>query len=267
MDTNMELLHTFTREQSNDEILKVVLNEDELSWQHIIVDLVRNEQMDPWDIDVTHLTHKFLDIIRKLQELDFRVGGKLVLAAAVLLKIKSDRLIGEDLTVLDSLIHSTEHDEEDLDLLGMDFDNFMEVGEPKPQHPKIYPRTPQPRQRKVSVYDLVTALEQALEVTVKREKRALDQVEIPNVSAPEKKADITDLMNSLLKRIDEHKEQVVYFHHLAKDEDKLGVVLTFIPLLHLTNERRINLSQEKHFGDISVTLLSTKPVVYSEEAL
>lgn len=262
----MELTQQFSRERSNEQILQVVLNEDELSWQHIIVDLVKSEQMDPWDIDVTHLTQKFLDIIRKLQQLDFRVGGKLVLAAAVLLKIKSDRLMDEDLSMLDSLIHSAEHDQEELDLLGMDFDDFFEAGAPAPERPKIYPRTPQPRQRKVSVYDLVTALEQALEVTVRREKRALDNVKAPEVTVPEKKVDITDLMNNLLERIDSHKAEEVYFHHLVTSEEKHHKVLTFIPLLHLTNERRVDLVQEEHFGHISVTLLSKEPVVYSEEA-
>ncbi len=260
----MELMTSFSPEQSNEQILQVVLSEDELSWQHIIVDLVRKEQMDPWDINVTLLTQKFLDIIRKLQELDFRVGGKLVLAAAVLLKIKSDRLMGEDLTVLDSLIHSTEHEEE-LDLLGMDFDEFFDAGAPAPERPKIYPRTPQPRQRKVSVYDLVTALEQALEVTVRREKRALDNIAAPEVKVPEKKADISGLMNTLLERIAQEQD-TVYFHHLTHQEDKVGTVLTFIPLLHLVNERRVDVEQQEHFGHISISLLSAEPVVYNEEA-
>ncbi len=263
MDTNMELMHTFSREQSNEQILQVVLSEDELSWQHIIVDLVRKEQMDPWDIDVTLLTQKFLTIIRKLQQLDFRVGGKLVLAAAVLLKIKSDRLMDEDLSMLDSLIHSTEHDEE-LDLLGMDFEDFMEAGTPKPERPKIYPRTPQPRQRKVSVYDLVTALEQALEVTVRREKRALDNVLAPEVKVPEKQVDISGLMNILLERISSTEQETLYFHHLIESEEKQHKVLTFIPLLHLVNERRVNVDQPEHFGHISISLLSSEPVVYKE---
>jgi len=266
MDTNMELLHTFTREQSNEQILQVVLSEDELSWQHIIVDLVKKEQMDPWDIDVTHLTQKFLEIIRKLQQLDFRVGGKLVLAAAVLLKMKSDRLMTEDLTMLDSLIHSTEY-EEDLDLLEMDFDEFAQSGVAQQPRPRIYPRTPQPRQRKVSVYDLVTALEQALEVTVRRERRALDNVETPAMTIPEKHTDITGLMNTLLERIGMHTEKEMYFHHFIPGEEKHHKVLTFIPLLHLTNERRVDLTQEEHFGRITITLLSTEPVVYTEEVI
>ena len=36
--------------------------------------------------------------------------------------------------------------------------------------PQIYPRTPQPRKRKVSVFDLVQALEKALEVENRRKK-------------------------------------------------------------------------------------------------
>jgi hypothetical protein len=29
---------------------------EELSWQALIYDLIKTEQLDPWDIDLTHIT-------------------------------------------------------------------------------------------------------------------------------------------------------------------------------------------------------------------
>lgn len=266
----MELLQAFEGEQTNERILKIILDEDELSWQQIIYDLVRSEQMDPWDINVTTITQKFLGTIRKLTELDFRVSGKMVLASALLLKIKSNQLMDEDFQALDQLIAQTEDPMyvED-DFFAFDHELFEEPAEPEEQ-PKIYPRTPQPRQRKVSVYDLVDALEQALDVRVKREKRALDRVETQlaeEVKVPEKQIDVSSMMNTLLEQISGHfrENDELHFDHLAPSDDKQDKVLTFIPLLHLTNERRIDLEQERSFAQIYISLLDDTPVEYSEE--
>ena len=43
----------------------------------------------------------------------------------------------------------------------------------------------------------------------------------------------------------------------AKKEDK---VFTFIPLLHLTNQRKIDLEQREHFGDIEVFLRTQQEI-------
>ncbi len=259
----MQLLHAEEIKSSNEQILQLILREDELSWQQLIYDLVRREQMDPWDIDVSTLTQKFLHVIRTLQQMDFRIGGKLVLASAMLLKIKSDRLLDEDLAMLDTLINTVEEDEP-IDLLDMDMGAFEEAGTVE-ERPRIYPRAPQPRQRKVSVYDLVTALEQALEVSVRRDRRALDAVELTEVKVPEKSIDVSEAMNGLLQRISSvAQDNPVSFFALVPGQSRRDTVLTFIPLLHLTNERRVDLEQEEHFGDISITLLDDTPVEYKE---
>jgi chromatin segregation and condensation protein Rec8/ScpA/Scc1 (kleisin family) len=76
------------------------------------------------------------------------------------------------------------------------------------------------------------------------------------------------MMNSLLKQIDNHflEQEQLTFTQLIPSEDRQGKVLTFIPLLHLTNERRVDLAQEASFTEIYIELLDSSPVVYSEEA-
>jgi segregation and condensation protein A len=258
----MQLLHSREVASSNEQLLQLILKEDELSWQQIIYDLVRKEEMDPWDIDLKTLTGRFLAVIKTLQRMDFRVSGKLVLAAAVLLKIKSNRLLDEDLLALDHLISSAE-DEEPIDLLAYEEELIEE--EAREQRPRIYPRTPRPRQRKVSVYDLVTALEQALEVSVRRDQRALDRVQVEAVVIPEKKIDVSKAMNNLLERIAAKEGDRLRFLQLLESADKNHIVYTFIPLLHLTNERRIDLEQKEHFGDILITLLDATPIQATDQ--
>ena len=87
-----------------DKLFDMLLQQDDITWQSMIHDAVRTEQMDPWDIDIAVLAARFLEMLKKFKEMDFRISGKIVLAAAILLRIKSYRLVSEDLNQLDQLI-------------------------------------------------------------------------------------------------------------------------------------------------------------------
>ena len=66
---------------------------EQLSWQAIIYDLINSEQLDPWDIDLVLLTNKYLERVKKLEEENFFVSSKVLFAAALLLRIKSEILL------------------------------------------------------------------------------------------------------------------------------------------------------------------------------
>ncbi|MBI2659562.1 segregation/condensation protein A [Candidatus Woesearchaeota archaeon] len=222
---------------------------DEVTWQSILYELVKTEQMDPWDIDVGIIAQKYIDMLRTLKEHDFRISGKVLLAAAILLKMKSTKLVGEDLTELDKLLMGVEEEMEEL--------GFEETSEiPKlGEVPSLIPRTPQPRKRKVSIFDLVDALERALEV---KKRRLLHSIPPLNLEAPKKKRDITQIIRDVYGRIKSFfittlKDNLT-FSKLLPSESKEDKVYTFIPLLHLAQQNKIELVQEAPFGEISILM-------------
>ena len=242
-------------EGPNNRIFSLLMNEDELTWQTIIYELVKSEEMDAWDINVSLIAQKFLQMLRKLKEMDFRISGKIVLASAILLKIKSNRLIKEDLVHLDRLMSSTD---DPLDIL----EELSEGTEPSAEKPKskyqLYPRTPQPRKRKVSVYDLVEALEKALEVENRRKEYVLQETKIV---VPEKMRDMSLVIQDVYDKIcDFFNKQTdsLTFDQLIPSDSKEDKVLTFIPLLHLDTQRKIDMNQQGHLADIYVQLLEQK---------
>ncbi len=238
-------------EKGNEErIFSLLFKEDDLTWQSVIYDLVKTEAMDPWDIDVNLIAEKFLAMLRQMKDMDFRIGGKMVLAAALLLKIKSERLMKFDITALDNLIN------DDMpDLLDEIEDFSGAIDKNSFEKPNLIPRTPQPRQRKVSVYDLVDALEKALEVEAKKTYRKRNS-EGPTVKVPEKKEDVTTMINSLFRSIKKSlsSSTIITFDSLIPSDSREDKVFTFIPLLHLDNQRKIELSQKEHFGQINIKL-------------
>ena len=232
---------------------------DEITWQTIIFDLVKTEQMDPWDIDVSILTQKYIDMLRTLKEHDFRISGKVLLAAAILLKLKSTKLVGEDLSELDRLLIGVEEEMEEFG-----FDETSEVHK-LDEIPTLIPRTPQPRKRKVSIFDLVDALERALEV---KKRRLLHSIPPLNLEAPKKKKDVTEIIREVYGKIKTFFISALSgkltFSKLLPSESKEDKVHTFIPLLYLAQQNKIELMQETPFGEIEI-LMKKKEEQRAEE--
>lgn len=236
-----------------EKLVELLLNQDELGWKKIIYDLVESEQMDPWDIDVSLLAQKFIQVIRQAQEHDFKIPGKIVLAAAILLKIKATHLVENDISNLDRLINQTEEIPEDelFEEIGQQLRNHGQLG-----HPQLIPRNPQPRNRKVSVEDLVEALQRALAT----KKRILAQQRpTPYPYKPHRKIDILDVIRDVYHKINyytnkDKNAKITYTRLLPPKAGKQEKVYTFMPLLHLENEQKIEMEQQQHFDEILISL-------------
>ena len=230
-----------------DKLYKMLLDEDEITWQTIIYDLVRSEEMDPWDINIALLTKKYLEAIEHLHEHNFFISGKVVLAASILLKLKTIKLVDENLADLDSLMF-----QKDEDLL---LDDFEESSQLQKDVPHLLIKTPQARKRKVNLDDLMEALKKALEVEERRHIRRLDERAIREVEIPVKRIDISSLIKNLYSKLKDFfkKYPKVTFTQLLPSQSKEDKVITFIPLLHLENQGKINLEQQEQFGEITIT--------------
>ncbi|HII16180.1 MAG TPA: segregation/condensation protein A [Nanoarchaeota archaeon] len=234
----------------DDRIINMILEQNELTWQNIIYDLIKSDEMDPWDIDVSLLTQRYIETIKAMEQMNFLISGKVLLAAALLVKIKSDRLVEQDIAYFDSILFPQT---EALDDMEMQFTERQKV-----EHPPLGIRTPLPRKRKVSVQDLMKALQRALEVD-KRRTLKYNRYYTENVAVvPERKVDILVLIKSLYGKIVgffEKKETITFTKLLPEGEPtKREKVLTLLPLLHLENESKVDLSQEANFAEIYVTL-------------
>ncbi len=235
---------------TQDRIFSILFEQDDITWQDIIYELINSEQMDPWDIDVSLIAHKFIEAIKQLQGTDFRLSGKIILASAILLKIKSNQLLEEDIAALDQMI-SGESDQINL------YDE--ESTSPRPDIPGLMPRTPQPRKRKVSVYDLIQALEKALETEAKR-KRWVSAA--PVMKLPEKSIDISEVIEDVYEKVFSHYKNnghsALTFNQLVNSEVKEDKIFMFQPLLHLDTQGRIDLQQQEHFGEIQIHVRENK---------
>jgi len=235
----------------HEKIYSLLMKENEITWQSIIYDLVRSEEMDPWDVDVSLLTQKYIETVKELKEANFHLSGKVLLASAMLLKIKSKKLVEDDISQFDSYLF---HHDDELEELS----EYITSERPKIQPPPLGIKTPQARKRKISVNDLIFALEKALEVNKRRiiRRNRYMAVKIPEV--PEKKVNITDLIGKIFNKIVAlfKKERRVTFSTLLNQDnpDKREKILTLLPLLHLETQNKIEMEQKVPFGEIDIRL-------------
>jgi len=210
--------------------------------------------MNPWDIDISLLTKKYLETIQKLKESNFFISGKVLLAASILLRVKSDKLVNEEIFNFDNKLYQRE-------------DEFSEIEStvfsdaPGPirdiELPRLTIRTPMPRKRRITINDLMDALQKALEVNQRRVVRQM-QIDNADVQIPERKIDISKLIKELYDRIinffRSNEKEDLTFNKLVLSDKKEDKILTFIPLLHLDNQEKIIMEQDKPFADIRILI-------------
>nr|WP_252490569.1 ScpA family protein [Natronococcus sp. CG52] len=68
-------------------------DDDEVEPVELLVQLAKDGEIDPWDIDIVAVTDKFLEA---LDDADLRTSGRALFYASVLLRMKSDELFAPD---------------------------------------------------------------------------------------------------------------------------------------------------------------------------
>ena len=130
-----------------------LITSEELSWQAIIYDLIRTEQLDPWDINLEVLADKYVLIIQQIEEANFFISSKVLLAYSLLLRLKSEILKNQYIQSLDEILYG-EKEEKKYELGRIEID--------EDELPILVPRTPIPRHKKVTLKELMSALNKAI---------------------------------------------------------------------------------------------------------
>jgi segregation and condensation protein A len=224
----------------NDEQL-INLMVSEPSWEDVIIKIVAEEQMDPWSVDIIRLANVFLDYLKKIEQLDLRIPARFILIAAILLRMKSDVLTEREERIL--IPESEKEMDETLRVLAT--------------LPPLQPPLKRIPLRNVSLEELISALKKAYEIQERRVERKFKIRRAVEFAVPPMEAeDITERINKLLTQINQALSEVenIEFSRLVKRWGRKEIVEALIPLLHLSQDGKINLLQEELFKEIMVKL-------------
>ncbi|MBN3037108.1 MAG: segregation/condensation protein A [Candidatus Diapherotrites archaeon] len=210
-------------------------------WKAMLAETVKAESMDPWDIDVTILASRFMEKIREMRSVSFRVPANAVLASAILVRFKSDHW---------QLYPQEEFEEQLEDELGVDY---------RLEGQKVPNLSPSRRitRRRMTIDDLIHAVE---DVMKKEKQRARSRVHtFPQelaVYALEDAEDYEERLEDVYQRCLDacDSEKLVMLSSLLKDNTRQELIGLLIPLLHLATQNRLVIWQEDFFKEVFISV-------------
>jgi segregation and condensation protein A len=223
----------------------------------LLLHLIQKEEMRIQDLDLTNITHQYLDYLQKMQDLNFDVAGEYLYMAATLLYLKSQTVADESQDKNMIKISAGEMGLEiqtrgDLIKRLEELERYQRLGQrlwalPKKGHeifvkPKV--------DRKAIENSILTPLDlQQLTETmmdlIRREKRKYTVVKRDRLSIKEKLIKL----KMMLKQGDSTR------FDLLLDEQETGIidkVITFISLLELARLKKLHIFQNEDKGSIYI---------------
>jgi len=244
--------------------------EEALDGIALLVSMAKSGKIDPWNIDIVDVTDKYLIQMAEKKASNLKNTGRTIWLASVLLKLKSNVLVGLDPMDFDSVMAQENFEEYDDDFepdynaAPIRKNNVVSIDEAL----KRRLSTRLNRKRTVTLQDLIKQLKfyeeldkkQALKNTLERAKRRARSYE--NFSAD----DIVNLaheeyidktVNKLKTKLEEIfvKSTKVELSNLV--EIGMDKISAYIALLFLSAESDIELVQEEFYGDLFVQKSST----------
>ncbi|MFQ5531163.1 MAG: segregation/condensation protein A [Candidatus Nanoarchaeia archaeon] len=228
----------------------------EIGWQEIIYDLINTEQLDPWDINIVILSDKYLEQVEKLEEADFFVSSKVLLAAALLLRIKSEILLNKYIKSIDEILFGNKPE--------LASSGSLERIELDEEIPELVPKSPMPRFKKVTIQELIDSLNKAIITENRRIKKEIinrNALREADIALPKRKFSIKNKIRELYEKLFGHFQEnpnvkkVSFTDFIGEDKEER--ILSFAPLLHLENQQKVWLDQNKHFDEIYLWLKKT----------
>lgn len=232
---SQEAVETYATEDGLD-IVELVGN---ATWKELIIALVENNKLDPWNIDITKVVDSYIDTVNKMKLLDLFMPANVIFAASVLLRIKSDTM------------RFFEEPEE----------QQYEEDAQRPERPEVEELVPRARRQqasKITLQQLVDALEDAIRVESKRVER--DRFVAEPIKLSIDVEDIDKKIEDAMKLVRDNADQygITAFSAVSRYfSDGYGLLLDFfVPLLYLQNKNMIAMSQEEFFGEIMIKAIA-----------
>ncbi|MCL5011282.1 MAG: segregation/condensation protein A [Candidatus Marsarchaeota archaeon] len=202
------------------------------SWKEMLLDLIHSNNMNPWDIDLSEITEKYIQKIRSMKSMDLRIPANVILASSILLKFKTLSLMIKD-----------EPQEAEP----------VEIPKIEEEIPNLVFKPTTQRARRVTLDELVKAVEEVLNDQLKPRQQPMPKAF--NITIK------TENVNTIIKRIYDKmivlkdSENLLLFSQLKEDSEKDNYVRNLLPLMHLMQDRKLNAWQEEVFGDIIIQII------------
>jgi len=223
----------------------------------LLLHLIKQSNIDIYDIEISEITKQYLDYINKMEELNINIASSYIVMAAELMEIKSKSLLPKK---------EDEELEEDEEVVSKEnlINKLIEYKKYKEMAPSfkelelnrqnIYVKSPERLNKYIdekitndsdaSVDDLIDAFKKFLE-RKNLEKPITTKITNKEYSVKERKNNIKNILREKKK---------VLFTELFEEHNTSFIIVTFLSILEMTKEKEIIIKQDTNFSDISIEL-------------
>jgi len=232
----------------------------------LLLDLVRKQDVDIYDIPIAKITAQYLTYVQRLRELDVNVAAEFIYMAAVLIHIKSKMLLPRD-----PAASSEEQEDPRAELVNrlIEHEKFKSAAQMLLQKQQIEDAVrSNPAIREfmeadgaepefaADVIDLVKTFQQVLERVRSR----------PILQVDEETVTVSQMIDYLRRRLSLEGGPVRLKQILRSVQSRAALVCMFLALLELVRLQAIQLRQDRLFGEIVVRKHTGFDAVMAEQA-
>ncbi len=235
----------------------------------LLLYLIKKEEVDIYQVNLTKLATQFIEYIDVMRMLDLEVAGEFLVMASTLMFIKSRELLPKDQQVQTE----EEGDEEDprWELIRqlVEYKKFkdaaVQLQTREVEQESVFPRVPgkldlaQPlssAKSEVSLFDLINAVNAVL-------KRVGERGQLRDIF--EEKWTVSQKIELLVKLVAE-KGSVRFSELFESATTRYEVVCTFLAVLELTRLKQITCMQHEEFGEIEIAKVAPQEAPAPEES-
>jgi len=221
----------------------------------LLLYLIKKEEVDIYEVNLTQLASRFIEHIETMRLLDLEIAGEFVVMAATLMYIKSRELLPKDLQVETEEEEDGEDPRWELIRQLVEYKKFKDAAaklqELEHRQAGIYPRLPArleferdaaPGKAEASIFDLVNAVTTIL-------KRFATKEDLREIF--EDKWTVSEKLEDLRQRLTE-TPRLKFSELFADATSRTEVVVTFLAMLELIRLKVLSAVQSEEFGDIDL---------------
>ncbi len=231
----------------------------------LLLDLIRKQDIDIYDIPIARITAQYLTYVEKLRELDVNVAAEFIYMAAVLIHIKSRMLLPRDPDAL------AEEDDPRAELVNrlLEHEKFKSAAQMLLQKQQIEDAVrSNPAIREfmdaegadpeiaADVIDLVKTFQQILERARSR----------PMIQVDEEAVTVGQMIDYLRRRLALEERPIRLKQLLRNVSSQAVLVCMFLALLEMVRLQAIQLRQDRLFGEILLRKHTGFDAVMAEQA-
>lgn len=220
----------------------------------LLLHLIKEGNTNIFDINIVEITDKYLEYIKREEELNINVSSEYLVMAAELMYLKSKNLLPSDNTKEEE--KDEEITKENLINKLLEYQRYKEVTSTFKEYEKerknIYIKSPE----KIENYTSnVVEGEGSVEELLNAFKSFLERQELDKpleTTITRKEYSVRERKNGIKNILKDKKK--VYLEELIEEYNRPYIVVTFLSILEMVKEKEVIINQDKNFDKILVEL-------------